>query len=651
MTNPFLVSYKKRDLVRIIVSSIIFVLASVISAKINIYNTNIVKINPQSAIPPVLGLYFGTSGALGVGIGSVIQNILSRNYNIKYIMIKSVVEFFYAYVPYKLWYTFNIKDKCDIPNLNNIKSIFRYIFLILIDFIAVYIMNEFINGLFNNNAVDFGFLVLNMFNDFNYVIMIGVAAVVAISTTNIRPDIPKSTWNIRKSMHYEFFIYTIIILDILGACYFGKTDDNNIMSYIVAFNLFLMIVFIFMPIGNKANIVEISKTRGVFSLKGKITIGFLIFSVVFTSVLAVVTHLAFNTTVYAGYTTYKKINILIGLSGYFVFAITLLVLQYVQNKITNPIQILFNAVEGFTRKRYEKNINDEELIKQCDSIKTGDEIEELAIAFGKMMRDMKDYVKNLSTATARIEKEAAELAVARKIQESMLPSKFPENDEFEIYASINPAKEVSGDFYDFFIVNENYLVFLIADVSGKGVPAALFMMTAKTTIKNLLNKSDDISDVISKVNNALCENNDTLMFVTAFIAVVDLNKGIMTYVNAGHNPPLIRRANGEFDYMNVKNNCILAIMPNAEFEEQIIKLQNGDMLFAYTDGITEAINSEGDLFGIERLKESLNREVNEFTNVYNIVPLVEDNIAAYRDGEEQNDDITMIVFKYHGKNE
>ncbi len=646
MTKPFLAVNRRREISRIVWSSIIFVLAVLIGKKIGIYTV-------ENAITPVLGLYFGAAGALGVGIGSIFQSIIYNNVQGSYVVMKFIVAFFYAYAPYKLWYTFNIKDKCDIPNLNNIKSILRYIYLTLIDFAAVYIMNELIDSLYFNNQINFDMLLLNIFNDFNYIIMIGVAVLIAISTTDIKPSIPKSSCGIKWNMHYDILIYVIIICEALCVYYVylenSWSSNDGIVSYSIAASVILMILFILAPIGNKANIVEISKMRGVFSLKGKVTIGFLIFSIIFISALGIITHLAFSTTLCGNYEIYKKINLLIGLSGYFIFALTLIVLQYVQSKITEPIQILFYAVENFTKTKYENNVNDEELIKKCNSIKTGDEIEELAIAFGKMMKDIKAYMKNLSTATARIEKEAAELTVARKIQESVLPHTLPKNDEFEIYASINPAKEVSGDFYDFFIINDRYLVFLIADVSGKGVPAALFMMTAKTTIKNLFSKYNDISEAIFKVNNALCENNDTLMFVTAFISIIDLETGIMSYINAGHNPPLIKKDGKPFDYMSVKNNCILAIMPNAEFEKQTIQLKKGDMIFVYTDGITEAMNKEGSLFGVEKLKNSLNKEITEETNIYDIVPLIENHIAIYRDGQEQNDDITMLAFRFHGK--
>ena len=267
-----------------------------------------------------------------------------------------------------------------------------------------------------------------------------------------------------------------------------------------------------------------------------------------------------------------------------------------------------------------------------------------------MMCQIQSYVKNLSTVTEKIQKESTELSVAKNIQSAILPKAFeafPERKDFNIVARMNPAKEIGGDFYDFFLIDEDKLAFVIADVSGKGVPAALFMMISKTIIKNLLKSSSDIEDVVEKVNNELSENNDTFMFVTSFLGIVDLKTGIMTYVNAGHNPPLIKRNNDKFN-MNVKNNCILAIMPQAKFEKQELQLEEGDILFAYTDGVTEAMDINGDLYGAGKLRDVLNEKCTQSKDIYEIIPLIEESIDEYCIGEDQTDDVTILIFQYIG---
>lgn len=344
----------------------------------------------------------------------------------------------------------------------------------------------------------------------------------------------------------------------------------------------------------------------------------------------------------------SQVYIVISISSYLIFALALLALKYVENTITVPIQILFNVVKTFSKGEYEKVVNQNDLKRQCEAIKTGDEIEELAIAFCKMMNDIQEYVKNIEEDAIEKEKAGAELMVATKIQSSLLPNifpAFPQRNDFEIFANMRPAKGVSGDFYDFYLFGDR-LAFVIGDVSGKGVPAALFMITAKSVIKNSFLSSLDIGEVVRKVNNELCENNEALMFVTAFLGIIDLKNGIMTYVNAGHTPPLLKHKFGNFEYINIKNNCILGIIPNTEFEKQEMKLNKDDILFVYTDGVTEAMDSYGNLYGMNRLKDVLNKENMKYMDIYGMIPMVRKDIDNFCKNEKQTDDITILTFKY-----
>ncbi|MBP8314935.1 PP2C family protein-serine/threonine phosphatase, partial [Clostridium neonatale] len=459
--------------------------------------------------------------------------------------------------------------------------------------------------------------------------------------------------------------YIVYLMALLSVILILISNNNFIENKILiilglAFIYVLLFIFICMPIVNKVNTVEISKIRGVFSIKGKITVGLLTFGIVFIVILCIVAYvsieaaLGFNTNINITehlVVKYKKIYLTICVFGYLVFGLTLLALRYVESKIIIPIQILFNSVEEFGRNKHYDKKKQEEIKEEFALIKTGDEIEELAIAFEKMMCQIQSYVKNLSTVTEKIQKESTELSVAKNIQSAILPKAFeafPERKDFNIVARMNPAKEIGGDFYDFFLIDEDKLAFVIADVSGKGVPAALFMMISKTIIKNLLKSSSDIEDVVEKVNNELSENNDTFMFVTSFLGIVDLKTGIMTYVNAGHNPPLIKRNNDKFNYMNVKNNCILAIMPQAKFEKQELQLEEGDILFAYTDGVTEAMDINGDLYGAGKLRDVLNEKCTQSKDIYEIIPLIEESIDEYCIGEDQTDDVTILIFQYIG---
>ncbi len=277
---------------------------------------------------------------------------------------------------------------------------------------------------------------------------------------------------------------------------------------------------------------------------------------------------------------------------------------------------------------------------------TGDEIEELANAFNKMAGDIQTYIKNLASITAEKERIGAELNVATQIQSSMLPCifpAFPDRSEFDIYGYMLPAKEVGGDFYDFFLIDDTQLAIVMADVSGKGIPAALFMVIAKTLIKNNAQSGKSPSEVFETVNNMLCESNDAGMFVTAFIGILDIASGRFTYANAGHNPPLIKRRDCDYEWLPVKPGFVLAGMGGISYRQDEITLKQGDMLYLYTDGVTEAVNKEDELFTEAHLLQVVNRHkavaMNEF------IPHIKAEIDLFADGAEQADDITMVIMK------
>jgi len=253
--------------------------------------------------------------------------------------------------------------------------------------------------------------------------------------------------------------------------------------------------------------------------------------------------------------------------------------------------------------------------------------------------------------SSRALKTEAELDVASKIQQDMLPCifpAFPSHIEFDIYASMEPAKEVGGDFYDFFLINDNTLAIVIADVSDKGVPAALFMVIAKTLIKNNALSGKSPKEVFETVNNMLCENNEAGMFVTTFLGYLDIPSGKFIYVNAGHNLPLLRSGSGipsdrYFDWLKAKPDFILAGMEDISYTQHEITLQPGDELFLYTDGITEALDHENKLFGDSRLLEKANNCLDLTLKEFTIA--IKSEIDKFVNGTEQSDDITMLALR------
>ena len=273
-------------------------------------------------------------------------------------------------------------------------------------------------------------------------------------------------------------------------------------------------------------------------------------------------------------------------------------------------------------------------------------LEEIASAnrkiYGTFMNMLYTKTTKLVTEQERIK---SELAVATKIQAECLEddfSVFNALDTVKLKAAMRPAKEVGGDFYDMFMIDENRVCFLIADVSGKGVPAALFMTKAKTHIKNYATLDLPLKEVAERANNQLCYKNVSGMFVTAFICVLDLRTDDVTFINAGHNRPFIIDENGEFSMLPAKVNLALGMMEGIPYREQHFKLQKGNCIYMYTDGVTEALNPAQQFFGDDRLKEVLNKHMNRAGDVDTFIENMYREVDDFADGENQADDITMV---------
>ena len=331
-------------------------------------------------------------------------------------------------------------------------------------------------------------------------------------------------------------------------------------------------------------------------------------------------------------------------------AMVALMVYFVNRKIVSPINQLAAAAASYIsdKKRMDVGGEKESSIQKL-AIRTGDEIENLSEAVKKMEKDLYAYVDDLTRMTAEKERISAELDVATQIQADMLPRifpPFPDRTEFDIYATMNPAKEVGGDFYDFFLVDEDHLAVVIADVSGKGVPAALFMVIAKTLINNHARGGESLEQVFMNTNDQLCESNQEGMFVTACMGLLTLSTGKLEFVNAGHNPPLLKKAKGGFTYLKLKSGFVLAGMEHMKYRKCELSMEPGDVLYLYTDGVTEATDGENRLYGEERLKTVLDR--NQECCPAQLLPAVKEDIDEFVGQAPQFDDITMLCLKYLG---
>lgn len=278
--------------------------------------------------------------------------------------------------------------------------------------------------------------------------------------------------------------------------------------------------------------------------------------------------------------------------------------------------------------------------------KSSEEFELLSHDINSTVDTLKQYI---SDAEERIK---AELALAKSIQKSVLPSVFPpypDRTEFALNASMDAAKEVGGDFYDFFFVSDDRLVILIADVSGKGIPAAMFMMNARSIIHNLAESGISAADILAKANDRLCAQNDTGMFVTAWMGIINIRNGHMDFVNAGHNPPVIYKKDSGFEYLKSKHGFVLAGMEGVRYQDISLDFKPGDRLLLYTDGVTEAVNESFELYGEDRLISFLNNHTD--LNNTELISGIRKDMNTFSGKADQADDITMLLFDYFGLNE
>ena len=278
------------------------------------------------------------------------------------------------------------------------------------------------------------------------------------------------------------------------------------------------------------------------------------------------------------------------------------------------------------------------------------DLSNLGRSIDTMETDMVQHIHDLTQVTREKQRISTELSVANRIQYSMMPHTFPafpDKPEFDIFATMDPAKEVGGDFYDFFMIDGNHLGLVMADVSGKGVPAALFMMASKIILQSCAMLGGSPAEILSNTNQAVCSQNPEEMFVTVWLGILDITTGKLTAANAGHEYPIIRKPDGHFEVLKDKHGFVIGGMPFAKFHEYEIQLEPGSKLFVYTDGLTEATDANGRLFGLDRTVEALNKCCDGSAET--IIRSMRHSVDEFVQDAEQFDDLTMLCMEYKGR--
>ena len=310
----------------------------------------------------------------------------------------------------------------------------------------------------------------------------------------------------------------------------------------------------------------------------------------------------------------------------------------VATRIVKPIEKM--------KERMDSISGTDQAFEMDDAYRTGDEVEMLAQSLADLSSKTRQYIKDITEITKEKERIGAELGLATKIQADMLPNiypAFPERPEFDIYATMTPAKEVGGDFYDFFLIDDDHLGMVMADVSGKGVPAALFMMMSKILVNNYAMMTPSPAKALELVNTQICRNNDELMFVTVWLGVLEISTGKVTAANAGHEYPLIKKPGGEFELLKDKHGFVIGGKDGMKYKEYEFTLEKDATLFLYTDGVAEATNADNELFGTDRMLEALNREPDASPKV--LLANMKQAVDEFVGTAPQFDDLTMLGLK------
>lgn len=348
-------------------------------------------------------------------------------------------------------------------------------------------------------------------------------------------------------------------------------------------------------------------------------------------------------TDYANAYLFKIIAILVAITGIIV-VVSIVVSDAM---FIRPVNTLAKATYNFANSKNLEESSSDRTVIDIPQLETGDEIEGLYRSIKKMETDIYDYIDNLKAASAEKERIGAELNIASQIQLSMLPNEFPafpNRNEFDLFASMTPAREVGGDFYDYFFIDDDHLVLCIADVSGKGVAAALFMAITKVILQNSIATIRDPAKMFESVNDMLSSNNKAEMFVTVWVGVLEISTGKLTCANAGHEYPYIIHSNGNVELIKDKHGLVIGGMCGVKYHPYEIQLEHGDKIFVYTDGVTEATNSNEKLFTQERVTMSLDKHSK--CKPLSLAEGLMKDINKFVGDAPQFDDVTMLVLEY-----
>lgn len=574
-----------------------------------------------------LSLLLGPYAIIGFTIVEVVYWILFLGMtNPITIILSGATMIVLGITPWKLWYSIRHEKGFEIPNINSFYSLFKIILIILFMILQTY--------LFTNQIFD---MTINLnFESYYMIFILGLVLLLLgigiFGRYNIAVYPPKT--NFKKIMPirvYDIFLIISIILSIV-------TLKNPNALYLLLI-LITSTIFLFRPFDE--DVYKINNTQ-------ELTLFYKSFISVFVILIIIPTILIVSLTITGVYEygiTSEFLNYLVILSGFFLAVLIPLVMYmlFLERQVIKPT----NQLSTYLSEDISDDNDLENLVNNLNSITVNNEIKSLSEALLNIQREFVDYSNNLLDVTKEKERYETELKLAHEIQYSMVPTDFEEfnknNDNISLWGFMKAAREVGGDFYDYFKIDEENIGIVIGDVSGKGVSTALIMVKAMTLIRDYTTYYSDLSDALYEVNNELCKDNIEELFIGCWLGKLNTKTGELCYVNAGHKKPLFRQNNGNFEFSTNKPGLLLAGMEDMHYKKYTIHLKPNDALFLYTDGVTDATNSNNGIYGYENLQKILNQNKDE--KLSTIIKSIEGDLNKFLNDEELYDDTTMFIVK------
>ena len=584
----------------------------------------------------ISGLLFGPYGALGASLGNLISDLI-RGYPVDFTVISNITGFLISYLGFKLWYRdYRGRSQITKPRLNSTSNFLLFLAIVVgTGFLYSSIHQNIYNLLYSSMGYENATIGVRYF--LNYVNSSFVVGIIGMWLSKKIDFIytPKTSKSRISKKFFKIVFYLLVFSVIFDIFLPFSISDNSIFCIIQTVAYIIVIcICLFEPFTSKMSPIRED------SIPEKIMNIFLL-SIFFMLLISVI--LAFDQVIIMAVDDFLPLSFMeIVISTFILTDILLIlfmipslaVLRVVEKRAIRPM-LDFSQIENFVREG-EKIESDGLVNVYSDYLDEPTEVGVLARSYTDLINYNNRYIDNIAQIEGEKERIKAELDIAKRIQAARLPTEAIENDDFIVEGSSRPAKEVGGDFFDYYMLDDDNLAIVIGDASGKGVPAALLAVITQEMTSQIIKNERNPSKVLYLLNNQLCEKNSETMFITLWVGIYNKNKKTITFSNAGHNPPLIKD-NGEFRLLEVNSGLVLGIMEDFEFVSEEISFSSE--LVVFTDGITDAKNIDGKMYGENSIIEFFNN------NNYNQIDLLFDKIDEFSKGTEQFDDMTVLILK------